>query len=155
MKGLGEWSSGVRAIVRALRRLNGEQGLVGRRNARRAVREEMRRVLRAMDDEYPPIKSVEKGRVRLVSSAAIVRRLSAGGYVEIGDDARYALPAAAHGVHIRTRIIPGYRRRWFCPGWLVEAVDRGDTGKLGRLKRDRGYRREYLTKVALTGGGAP
>ena len=73
----------TKPLEQALRRLEPEQGPRARRNARAAVKTALRKLVAAMDKEYPPPPRKHKGGKRRASPAKRLATLLRSGWREV------------------------------------------------------------------------
>lgn len=155
----------VLKLKQALRRLERSEGRIARNNARKAVRQVLRGILREMDERFPVIpKQKVAQRVTGLTPAQRVairkRKLIARGFITLAEAAR-GLPdvklADLAAAGIRVHVLSDSRDALYAssvmvPGW-TRSVSPGDVGKLKRLKRSQKERAAHLSMVAL--GGTP
>ena len=139
-------------LARALAKLDGEQGLVGRRNARQAVSKALKRVRDMVDDKYPTMRRkttrrkrrtpVQRSRAlrrdgwRVVASMAILEHLATAGIrtqkVQYTDSG-----GTPTGKEI------------YAPGWAVGIAGMAPK-KLDRAKASIIERKAILVELALS-----
>lgn len=136
-----------KALARALKRLNADQGLVARRNARRLVLTTLSRVRRQMDEEYPRIAAKKQPRAN--DPVAKRRRLEKRGYVPMNTSMAPAMLAAG----LRSKPLKtdkGYTVQ-YVPNWVAAVFQYGDDPAtlLRKLKRDPAARKVFMVEHAL------
>ena len=153
----------VEALVRALRRLDPDQGQVARRGARGAVRDAIRRLERKVDGAFPTERRKPKRR-RKPNPAKRVRELEAADWAQIaGLDRRELLERLAEaGIRVKRLRLPtrgshgsGHVEQVWAPGWAID-VARSRPSQLAACRRKLNLRRAVLAEIALMEhGGAP
>jgi hypothetical protein len=144
-------------LYRALRRLNPEQGLVGRRNARRAVASVLSAVSRALDKEFPRIKS--KAKVKKISAAGRLQRWERKGYAmddNFGAHSPLYAEAAIRIVRIRGYnypLVPAWALHLASNRFSTNRTQLGDISLLRKLRLNRQARKLYMVEQALLSSG--
>lgn len=147
----------LRALRRAVNRLDPEQGPVARKNARRAIGAAYRVLKQRIDEEYP---SLVKAKPSKPTASIEVRRrkLLARGYVRNGGVGGTALLLACAEAGItptvlRWRELPSFMKQareckelWI-PGWCEEIGP--DPAKLRRAKKSASERKVLQAASAL------
>jgi len=132
-------------LIRALKRLDPEQGLVGRRNARAAVAQATRTLRAAVDEAFPPVRSVAKRTVcKTVRGRS--KRLHAAGYVPFEG-------VIAHAAAARLPLRRGPDGKLWAPAWAApENIPPANeyTESWYRRGRKPSERRTVMAEVAVT-----
>lgn len=139
-----------KALARALKKLNAEQGLVARRNARRLVLTTLSRVRRQLDEEFPRI-APKMRPPRSQDPASKRRRWERRGYVQMHPSWAPAMVAA--GLRCKTLstengAVP------MVPEWVAVVFEYGSgaggyESTLRKLKRDPVARKMFMVEHAL------
>jgi hypothetical protein len=131
----------------ALKRLDDEQGMVGRRNARTAVTSALRSMRTAVDTEYPAIRKTPKRSGKLAPGHK-ANRLKKSGYVLV--DAHVWQPLKKAG--LPTRPNPhnkGHKGGMYVPKWAVKLHGiAAQAGLEDRTKIERKRLREIEASLA-------
>lgn len=150
-----QFDDNLRRIARELRKLEGTETPIARRNARKRVLTSMRALRGAVDEAFPAIID-RTGVKRLKTFAGRLARLKKAGWVEI-ESADAGLWSAL-GVSIKrlthvddgdgSRNLPGeYHEAWLIPRW-AEAVGR-DRARLREAKKSVKIRNAAIVAAAL------
>jgi hypothetical protein len=127
------------ALRKAQRRLDKEQGVVARRNARAAVFAEMRRLRAFIDREYPVLRSKSSTRRKRKSGKALFKHLCRNGWKECLDR---SLLAAASEAGIKARRVTWWNNRGLevartlLPEW-VEQIWKLPNASVSMLRKAR------------------
>lgn len=146
----------TKRIARELRKLEGTETPIARRNARKRVLTAMRGLRNVIDEAFPPIVD-RTGVTRLKTFAGRLARLKKAGWVEI-DGSNGGFWATA-GVTVKrlTHVDDGdaarnrggeYHEAWLIPAW-ARAIGL-DKARLREAKKSRKIRAAALVAEALT-----
>lgn len=139
----------LKPLDRALKRLaltTGDLRPIARRNARRHVLGELRRIRKLVDEAAPAIVS-RKGVKRLTGEGQVARLIRASWKRtdEVAGD------YAAAGVTVKKIVKGKYAGSLWIPGWAA-AIGPDRPGELRKAAKSFSYRRAILAREALLAG---
>ncbi len=140
----------LKELEKLLSKLDDDQGMVARRNARTAVCAELRRVRTFIDKEYPSLTPKKQRRKRKTGQAKI-DELFKKGWVTVSPSLVGKLASA--GIKPKKTRENGHTKFWV-PDWAVEILDhpKCSTSMLQKAKRSATYRKEILMESRLLRG---
>lgn len=120
----------LKALAKAMKRLDPEQGMVARRNARADVAAELRRLKAFVDKEYPVLRSEKKPRKKRTTGLARKRKLRREGLVEASHEDLIAASIAGVRPQHCTYTLgqAGKRHCVMLPRWVAELRRHPDWG---------------------------
>jgi len=148
-------------LVRALRRLEPEQGAIARRNARRAVGRAGERLARTVNKHYPTERKKPRARRKPRSINQQTKALQEKGWQIVTHRSTLHNLSAA-GIRTRcikikernvhTRVDGTFVEIW-APSWAVQ-IATAYPSKLAACRRKIGLRKAILTEIALAADSA-
>lgn len=157
MKTPCEFDDYLKRLRRELRKLEGTESPIARRNARKRVLTAMRTLRASVDTEYPAIVD-RTGVKRLKTFAGRLARLKRAGWVELREEADAGHWAAAGVRVVKLEHVddgdekngrPGvYHVAWLIPLW-ARAIGL-DKALLNKAKKSRKIRNAAVTAMALS-----
>lgn len=142
-------------LARALARLNEGQGMVGRRNARAAVKKALKRLQDQTDKHYPTIRRKPKKRRAQRKPIDRLRHLKRNGWVAIRHQTILERLAEAGIRVVRVRLTSRHPNtvvgsEVLGPDWAVDLAESGlSASNLKSCKRNIAQRKAELVKMAL------
>jgi hypothetical protein len=137
----------LKELTKLLRKLDPDQGMVARRNARAAVTAELRRVRAFVDKTYPVLTQKKPRRKRKTGQAKVDELQKRGWVAVLNED---ALNVADAGITVK--VIQDGQRRWvLVPRWADEIMSnpRWTTAMLSKAARSVTYRKEVIMEFRL------
>ncbi len=141
----------LKELEKLMYKLDDDQGMVARRNARTAVCAELRRVRTFIDKEYPSLTPKKQRRKRKTGQTKLVSLLEKGWVTTSSNHVLTELAKAG----ILPKTFKEENFNWtVMPEWAVELLKhpRCSTSMLKKAKRSATYRKEMLMERRLLQG---